>query len=192
MWLKIKRETQYRAKDTKITCTYFCNCQEQLLQMPHLRTRASWWSRVRLFGEGGWSSPCGFWFHPKLFWQEGWNDTKRHGERGGDFYTSGDRVLWIYFFLIVIIVAIKGHEACVMVRLVTRETVNTAVKMLASCPESYKKNPGGVVTNTYQTFYLDHMDVDMIGTPSAHPACDLAVPKMAERLEHFERKYTRL
>lgn len=89
-----------------------------------------------------------------------------------------------------------------MVRLVTRETVNTAVKMLASCPESYKKkktenkknprNPGGVVTNTYQTFYLDHMDVDMIGTPSAHPACDLAVPKMAERLEHFERKYTRL
>lgn len=98
----------------------------------------------------------------------------------------------ILFFFIVIIVAIKGHEACVMVRLVTRETVNTAVKMLASCPESYKKNPGGVVTNTYQTFYLDHMDVDMIGTPSAHPACDLAVPKMAERLEHFERNYTRL
>lgn len=105
----------------------------------------------------------------------------------------------ILFFFIVIIVAIKGHDARVMVRLVTRETVNTAVKMLASCPESYKKkkkrrikNPGGVVTNTYQTFYLDHMDVDMIGTPSAHPACDLAVPKMAERLEHFERKYTRL
>lgn len=119
--------------------------------------------------------------------------TRRDTGREEEIFTHLETEFYEYtFFFIVIIVAIKGHDARVMVRLVTRETVNTAVKMLASCPESYKKNPGGVVTNTYQTFYLDHMDVDMIGTPSAHPACDLAVPKMAERLEHFERNYTRL
>lgn len=60
---------------------------------------------------------------------------KTHEETRGErreIFTHLETEFYEYtFFFIVIIVAIKGHEARVMVRLVTRETVNTAVKMLA-------------------------------------------------------------